>query len=564
MRPEVKHTTDFDRIVNLPRRVLRQVDADAWAAALTPELALTARAQLRPWQALSIAEVVENRGGWLALPVGLGKTLVSYAVPRLLGAKRPVIIVPASLRDKTRHDFASYVGVWRAPNPPPLVLSLQELAPEGGRDRLDAIDPDCLIIDESHKLANRDSSAARRIDRLVVRKQDDLAVVAMTGTPSRNSIMGYWHVLAWCLRERSPLPLTEGEALMWDGAISEKPEGSRGKGGPRPHPGPLGPNIRAAREWYRKRLAETPGVVIVDGDSCTQPLEIRVRPAKECRDIDEIYKRFGTAPETFDVPVSDPLSRWRIDGQLGCGYYQYYDPPPPEVWRVTRRAVAAFVQSAIEQSTYTGKPLDSEGQVLRRFRDHELVQEWRRIKPTYDARKHLKVRWVSSATLESAVEWLAESDEPGIVWCGNVPFAGALSHVARLSYYGAEGKDQNGRGLHIAPPNRSLVASWNANMIGFNLQAWRRHLIVHPPQSALYLEQIFGRSHRSGQERPVCVDVLATSGGTLDAFDSATGEAGFAKSTVSLTQKILRAKIKIQEPRITARNRYRWARKEHE
>jgi hypothetical protein len=86
-------------------------------------------------------------------------------------------------------------------------------------------------------------------------------------------------------------------------------------------------------------------------------------------------------------------------------------------------------------------------------------------------------------------------------------------------------------------------------------------LIVHPPQSAKWYEQIFGRSHRSGQDRGVVVDVLGTSGGILDGFETAIGEAGFAKQTIVLTQKLLRAKIIRATPRVTESNRYRWARR---
>jgi hypothetical protein len=80
-----------------------------------------------------------------------------------------------------------------------------------------------------------------------------------------------------------------------------------------------------------------------------------------------------------------------------------------------------------------------------------------------------------------------------------------------------------------------------------------------PPQSAKWLEQIFGRSHRSGQDEHVIVDVLATSGGTLDAFGAAIAEASNVRATVSLTQKLLRADIVRARPRITAENEFRWA-----
>lgn len=553
MRPEVRRTQEFERVSALPRRTLRQADADAWADVLTPELRCAgATAALRPWQAMSIAEAAENRGAWLALPVGLGKTLISFLLPRVLTSPRTIIIGPAGLREKTAADFASYTGVWRAPNPPPRYVSPTEL--EQNQRLLFEIRPTLIIIDEADELANRNSAACRQIDRYIVDAQDAVSVVCMTGTPSRNSIMGYWHLLCWCLRDRAPVPLNEGEALMWAGALDEKVNWSTR----RVHPGPLGNNITTARAWFSARLEQTPGVVLVDGDSCEQPLTVRIRLAKEDAVLDAEYQRFLEKQENPDgIPVSDPLSRWRIDGLLGTGVFQYYDPPPPQGWRDCRRAVAAFVRDEIDASTHTARPLDTEGQVLRRYADHELVIAWREwcecFTPT------TKARWLTTSAVESAVAWLRESAEPGVVWCGGVEFGEALAVAARLQYFGPKGKDVNGARLHSVRGDRSIVASWNANKKGYNLQMFRRLLIVHPPQSAKWLEQIIGRHHRSLQTRPVVCDILATSGGTLDAFEAAFNEARFAKATVRLTQKILRARIERPRVRVTASNAFRWA-----
>jgi type III restriction/modification enzyme restriction subunit len=553
MIPEVRHTVEFERVAALPRRLLTQADAEAWAAALTPILACPgSRAALRPVQAYALAEAAENHGAWLALPVGAGKTLISFLLPRLMNARRPLLVIPATLREKTSADFASYVGAWRAPNPVPRRVSFTELSVESGARLLEDFQPDLIIIDEADELASRDSSAVRRIDRYVV-AHPDCAIVPMTGTPSRKSIMGYWHLLCWALRERAPVPMHEGEAEMWAAALDEKPRGRR------VHPGPLGGTVASARAWYRARLAQTPGVVIFDGDSCSQPLTVRVRLAPEDPEIDRHFERFMVEQESpGGIPVSDPLSRWRIDAQLGCGVYLRYRVPPPEAWREARRELCRFVRDRIAHSTSTSRPLDTELQVLKRYADHPIVETWQRIKPTFEP--ETEPVWLSASAVHDVVAWLRADAAPGIVWCGCVELAHAIQAATRLAYYANQGKDQNGNGLHVAPPGRSLIASWHANKKGFNLQAWRRQLIVHPPQSAKWLEQIFGRSHRAGQDRPVTVDVLATSGGTLDGFEAAIAEARFARDTVGLTQKIIRAEIVRAQPRITRSNRFRWAR----
>ena len=560
MRRAVQRTVEFERVAALPRRQLSQRDADAWAHALTPELLCRgASGALRPWQAYSLAECAENKGGLLGLPVGFGKTLLMWALPTVMGARRPMIILPAGLEPKTRADFRMLRGVWRAPNPSPVLVSKEELARESNAYLLDRHQPDLIMVEESDDLANAGVGAPRRISRYVLpRTRDEVAVVTLTGTLTRTSIMGFWHHLLWCLRENAPVPWDESEARMWAAALDNT------RGGIPPSPGPLGPSRSAALDWFFRRVSETPGVVLVDGDSAGDvPLHVRVRVAQECGILDGHFERFMLDHENpRGIPVSTPLDRWCTGGQLGCGLCQYWDPAPPADWVEARRVSAAFVREAIQRTTYSTRPLDTEAQVSRAYPDEPAVSDWLAVRHKFKGTT--AVEWLSDATLSTAVDWLAESPEPGIVWCGSVEFAAALSTITGLSYYGAKGQDARGRGLHHADPKRSMICSWHANKRGYNLQAWRRNAVFLPPQSAKYLEQTIGRSHRANQDRPVVFDIFATHGGTYDAFDAAISEARFAKRTTGLTQKILRAEITVEEPTVTASNEFRWARAERD
>lgn len=571
MARSVPHTPDFDRIMALPRRTITDADLTAWSDVITPLLRDprgNGAGSLRGGQALVMAECSEAGGVWAALPVGYGKTLVTHGLPLFLAqsdhprtAERPLLIVPASLREKTWADFAAYEGTWKMLRHPYRVMSREELCLDQNADFLRQYRPTLIVVDEADDLANSESAAVRRLDRYRIDTWDDPEIMfaCLTGTPERNSIMSTWHLLCWCLRDRAPVYMQEHEMLALANAIDERPRGGR------VHPGPWGATRKAAVDVYARRLRETPGVVIIDGDSCKAPLVIYTRPAREDPILDATFERFLRTDETpRGIVVKDPLSRWRCDGVMGCGIEQYYDPPPPDAWRVANRAEARFVRDVIDRSTRSHRPLDTEMQVLRRHREHPIVKSWLEIRDTYDAKMHTRSRWITDSVIQSAIDWLRESDTPGIVWCGSVEFGERLAREARLAYYGKLGKGTNGCSLFAAPVGQNLVASWNANKKGFNLQAWPRQLLVYPPQSAKWLEQIFGRSHRSGQDQPVHITLLMTSGGTVDAFEAAFREARFAKSTVSLTQKILRAKIIRTHPTITEQNQFRWATRKKE
>ncbi len=602
----VRNTPEVQRIISLRRRELRKSDAERYAREWTAKLALRRGAEFRPWPAYALAEARKVQGLLGGLPVGQGKTLLAETLPVALESQRSALILPASLESKTYAVRRSFAGTWRTASPPPRIITREYMHGEDGNYILDTINGtangkenlDLLIIDEADELANFSASTPTRIDRFVTAKRKrgkarglrwpyGLRVVCMTGTLTRNSLMGYWHLIRWCLGDDlMPLPASRAEAEEWAAALDNKAP----RAGFRPSTGPLGRTLDEARAWYLDRLEHTPGIMLVDEDSAVNPetgkpipLHVGFKLAPECPDIDDAFETLMTRWESpSGEPVSDPLSFLRISGQLGCGLVSYWKPPPPAEWIAARRELAAFVRRRIKETRHSIKPLDTDAQVIRRHPDAHYysvnlrrevypVREWLAVRKTFDPRKAARVKWLSDATVERLVKWIDSHRRRGIpcvVWSGSVEFGQRLAEVAGVPYYGREGKERTtGRELHaadVAGKDRAFVASWHANKRGFDLQDWRTHAIVYLPQSAKYLEQIIGRPHRTPRKgvaehlKPVRFTVFLTSGGTLDSWERAVSEARFAKDTAKSTQKILRAKI--ATPPLLPET-LRWARK---
>jgi len=551
----IRRTVCFSRVEALPRRKLTKEDAEAWAEALTPDLLCRgAVGRLLPWQGMSLYECAENNGGWLGLPVGIGKTLICELLPTVMQSRSAVLILPSALKDKTYEDRAELLGTWRLANPPPRIITLAELANQNNGTLLEDIQPDLLIIDEADGVANLEAGCALKIDEYI-EAHPGARTVCMSGTPGRSSIMNYWHHLKWCLRDRAPVPRLASEAKTWAAAIDHQ----RGSRTQRVRPGVMGRTIAEARTWFAKRLRETPGVVIVDGDSAAHiPISVTIQPVSEDAEIDKHMTKFRRRMvNPAGIPVSDPLSRFRMESQIGSGVYQYYDPPPPEPWAVARRNLARLVRGRTGRK-HKGRLLATEAQILRAEAENPIVLQWQRIKDSFVP--NIEVEWLSRSVVHYICDWVAALDEPAIIWSGFTEFAEALEKASGLDYYGPRGMTRNGRPLRRADTGKSMIASWHANKRGFNLQPWCRQGIVQPPQSAKWLEQMFGRSHRTGQDRAIEIYLFATSGGTYDGFYTAIDEAKFAKATVGITQKILRADITCIDPRVTPSNKYRWAR----
>jgi hypothetical protein len=561
----IRPSPDLQRIVSLPRRTLRKSVAAKHAAAFTAELALVRGAELRPMQGQLLYEARKVGGLFGSLPVGMGKTLPLELLAVVFKSRRAVLIIPAALQKKTLADRRAFAGVWRLASPPPRIITREILHTDANAYLLDEINPDVILIDEADELANSEAATWVRIERFVQKKRaaggfGAVRVVALTGTPTRKSILGYWHILRLCLGDMAPVPKDRREAETWAAAIDEKAP----RKGFRPKPGPLGATLEEARAWYLDRLEHTPGVMLVDKDSAVDPatgkpipLTIALRVAPECPDIDEAFDVLRTRWESpSGEPVTDALSLNRIDGQAGCGLYTYWKPPPPAEWIAARQTVAKFIRKRILDTRRSLKPLDTEAQVLRRHPAHPAVVEWRRVKKTFDPAKSSQVAWISDATVQWGVWWIRKHQKAGricVVWSGSVEYGKRLAKAAGVPYYGDKGIDRK-TGIDLDTASRAkvrtcMVCSWHANKRGFNLQDWRDHAIVMPPPSAKYLEQTIGRSHRAPKPgvaahlTPVRVTILLTSGGTLDAFHAALREAEFAKLTAKSTQKILRAKI---------------------
>ena len=113
--PGPRDTKDFKRILELPQR-----DAESTGAAIAGPLTEMLKKPngemiLRSLQALALAEASDFKGALLLLPVGHGKTLVSYLLPTVLKAQKPLLLVPGKLKQKTQKEFKELSKHWKTP-----------------------------------------------------------------------------------------------------------------------------------------------------------------------------------------------------------------------------------------------------------------------------------------------------------------------------------------------------------------------------------------------------------------------------------------------------------------
>jgi hypothetical protein len=568
-----------NRIQALPRRSWHANESaivDAMTAALKQP---TGTQRLHGIQAVALKELWECGGAWVNARVGAGKTLVSALAPTLMAAKgftRPLLVIPASLREKTDVEFREARQHWKCASQY-RVESYTALAQVKHADLLDEYQPDGLIFDEPDALRRLKASAvAKRVKRYILQRRQaklPLWCLFLTGTPDRDALTDYAHMIHWALGDGAPFPVA-GSDLEWQELTSWSAWLDQGEHSERgafekyfsPHgpastlpgddPAPIGSSERAC-DQYRDRLVCTPGVIISDDTFEGAELEVNVYYGDVGLNREfEMLRSLWLKPDNLDVldaapsdkgaDEADMFSIWACARQLACGMYYTPDPTPPDDWLAARKAWARYVRTLIdaENSRY-----DTERQVWMACekaaeRGQKVLEwsTWNALRDTFKTGN--RPVWLGDTVVNACKAWGSQS--PGIVWVDHTAVGHRLSKKTGWSFYGQNGIDPSGRNIEAERGDRTVIASRLANQRGRNLQyAFSRSLITAMPNAARDFEQLVGRCHRYGQTKKiVTVDVLATCTEHLNALQNVQTGAARTRRSTGLSQKILAVQMR--------------------
>jgi len=558
----VQRGPELDRVLALPRRVW-ELDGERLADALTAHLRFPGgpnpypggpplppgTQRLRPVQATALRDA-HDYGLFAPIRVGGGKTLISLLTFVVLDAKRPLLIMPAKLIEKTRREMHALRRHWLIPGYVRL-LSYEMLGREQSADTLEEHDPDVIAADEGHKLKNRSAACTRRVGRHL-EAHSETRFIAMSGTITKRSIRDYSHIVHWCLGPLAPTPKDFNTLTEWSMVLDEQRNDEQ-----RIAPGalidlctaeeradeyPLDP-LRTIRRAYRRRLTETPGVVATQEGALGTSLRIDsiVTPMPEIEDAVIGLRRDWVRPDG-EVCI-DAIEQWRHLREVACGFFYRWNPAPPQEWLTRRRNWAKFVRDVLRNNR---RGIDSESQVMRACDkgDYEsgVLEAWRAVRDSYQI--STEAVWLSDRILKMAAEWMKQ--EKGIVWVEHIEFGHELSRRTGVPYYWRGGQNREGKPIEDHPPGTPLIASVASNSEGRNLQAWSTNLIISPPTTGSVCEQLIGRTHRDGQEADeVTVTLSIGLREQVAAFERACADAQYISDTTGQQQKLSYADIDV-------------------
>lgn len=526
---------EFRRIQALPRRVWdKAADLEDLTAGLTQML----RAPKGEWvlkvtQAAALRDLHDFGGLFGPIAVGGGKTLITLLAPVLMKAKRPVLLVPAALRDQTMGKvLPAMFKQWRL-NHNLKVIGYSELSQQKNAEMLEDIQPDMIIADECHMLKNPKSARTRRVSRYMS-KHPMTTFIAVSGTVANHSIMHYWHIIQWALKpDNAPIPRNFYEAKEWACALDERVADEDRVG-----PGALatlaGPG-ESARQGYRRRLTETPGVLATHEDEVGVSLQLLRGSARSMpSEVNKLIKHVRSTWETPDGEViMEAVECWRIIRQLVAGFYYRWAESPPAEWMDARKEWGRFVRGTLRSNR---RKLDTPLQVWKDVEKNggpgaRLQERWRRVKDSY--RPVTVPVWVDDYLVNLVRHWLDYRAPVGICWVEYHALGERIARAAGVPFFGAG----NSRILDYDEP---CVASIAAHGTGKNLQQWSRNLVVIPPTSGQTWEQLLGRTHRQGQRADtVTCETYLHHSSYMMSMEQAFADARFLQETLGNRQRLL-------------------------
>lgn len=295
-----------------------------------------------------------------------------------------------------------------------------------------------------------------------------------------------------------------------------------------------------ARQGFRRRLVQTPGVVASRENDlgCSLVLdkaELKLKPSEK------ILAALAKSRLLWERPdghlMVEAIEQWQMMRSLALGFWYRWDPAPPDDWCEANKAWRTFVQLTLRNNR---RGLDTELQVWNdcernsaSLPTYHPFFDWKNIKETF--KPNPVPQWIDDFAVDACIEWMkgCKTDAPGIVWTESIAFGDRVAEKSGLPYFGA------GKSSIINFRGPCAIASISAHGEGKELQHFSRNLIVSPPSSGKIWEQLLGRTHRHGQEADsVSCEILLYTPEQIASLQHALEDAQYLEHTYGNRQKL--------------------------
>lgn len=568
------HSQQMDRILDLPLvyPVSEQIHKDFSEATL---LKTAVFPELLETQTNAVIAYMLAGGLFGYIGVGFGKTLISIAcanaayrkghrkilvlvppsvstqlikndLPKLrkeIGIDMPVNIISNATQAKRAIESKKRSGIF--------IMSYSQLRGTDTDELMENINPSVIIADEAHTLCNIDSAQTKRVKRHMD-AYPATEFVALSGTMGKKSLSDYYHIMKWCLKEKTPCPLIVSELDQWREIIDTTfmeftsistldpmlawakrhwPDEVWKKG-----------EIASYRRAYRYRVETAAGVVFSSDATIGTSIQMENIPVKnpeKTKGWDEL-QRLITQVDDFDMtPSGDeieyPIHKFRYKFELTGGFYNKLVWPDIDRMQEVKGISQTEARNLLDRSKEHHHHLQIYHKDLRNWikenscrgmdtpmqiganmynngaRDvgQELYDSWcipRKLEFEGMLERDSTPVRVCPYKVDHAVKWVKslkrKKGEGVLIWFYNKCMGDWLYEAFREAgidcIYCPSGKIGAHRITEQDNKSKILIASSGAYYQGFNLQPVKHVLLTQFRREAHVMEQLLGRNHRTG------------------------------------------------------------------
>lgn len=503
---------------------------------------------LNPFQAWSLWELPRASGLFGMGSVGTGKTiffiLAPLSMPHL--KKWALLAKPDQRLHYQRHylrlrehfqvpsmvfDRSGARGSYIVRGAPVLdFIPYSILSSPKSTTRLEVDDPDAILADEAHCIANSQSSRGGRFVRHMV-KRNGRVFAGATGTPIDKSIRNFAGLLIHSLGIGSPLPTRLADIDAWsqvfdpvqqpdtDSATAKAIFSAFGDGETPTELAEIGMvDTSTIRRNLRDRIIRTPGLTSTRSSSVEVDLIFKQRKIAMPESLREplARARLGMRPDGEELAEQDQIASCVRSVGAGYHYYWAYPKSKPEhrvrgglidQWFAARKP---FFKELRAKLLMNEPHLDSkklcENAAERAWRTPRYAGDlpvwqaltwpaWAEIRDQVEPEP--RVKWLDDYLARDAAQWATEN--VGIVWSRSRAFGQKVAELAGIDYCG--GGDNAEAWILSHDGSKSIVASIRSHYEGRDglQERFCRQLWAETLPSGKGVQQLLGRLVRPGQ-----------------------------------------------------------------
>lgn len=527
---------------------------------------------LFPIQAEAIAEYCQFGGGFFPICAGGGKTLISILIAseafrhssvfpdnfcEIMGAQRTLLIIPAQVHIQlTKADLPlasrwsdlcmeitdipsarSYKKAAECGKNGLYIVTSSLLSVASGKEIINLVKPDLIIIDEAHEFANPSAGRTKRL-KTYMDANPETNMVAMSGTITRKQLRDYNQLLLWTLKDRAPTPGRYVDVEIWNRVISSSADkvivSSQDLNRLLPlylwarenFPSEVSPkamgfrqNRNAIQQAFHTRLKTTQGVVISSSDAVGTSITFSKEIATITESETELIKAVDDLETLWVSPNGDEIdsafTKFRHLNELSNGFYHklHWNESHPKVEQAKEKFEVHqdYNKMLREFFKFNKNPqFDTPFMVAKDMSIHgaanvnsTLYNQWKLLKGfDSDLPDRLSTPiWISEFKLTEAIEILKKwKGKGGIVWThfktvGVELFKRIEAEGMKVTFCPAGANEI----ILNAPKDHIIVASISGHGTGKNLARYQRNLYFEGFKTATLAEQSISRTHRPRQ-----------------------------------------------------------------